>query len=102
MKIQYKLSTISSLFTSRSRIEVFVFDIPDNVLTVIISTLLIEEETSFKTSLRAIIDKTPTRFHDPIHAFADQMKGLRFVKRSKLFVISSYKTDFYRFMAAFT
>jgi hypothetical protein len=57
---------------------------------------------SYKTSLRAIIDKIPTRFHDTIYDFSDQLKELRFLKKSKLFVISSYKTDFYRFMAAFT
>jgi hypothetical protein len=102
LKVQYKLSTISSLFTSKSRIEVFVFDIPDSILTIIISTLLIEDEISYNTSLRAIIEKIPTRFYDTIYRFSDQLKELRFMKKSKLFVISSYKTDFYRFMAAFT
>ncbi|CAF3396443.1 unnamed protein product [Rotaria sp. Silwood1] len=101
-QVQYKLSTISSLFTSKSRIEVFVFDISDVVLTIIISTLLIEDEISYNTSLRATIEKIPPRFHDTIYRFSDQLKELRFIKKAKLFVIASYKTDFYRFMAAFT
>ncbi|CAF0743751.1 unnamed protein product [Rotaria sordida] len=101
-QVQYKLSSISSLFTSKSRIEVFVFDISDLILTIIISTLLIEDEISYNTSLRATIEKIPTRFHDTIYRFSDQLKELRFIKKAKLFVIASYKTDFYRFMAAFT
>ncbi|CAF3648954.1 unnamed protein product, partial [Rotaria sp. Silwood2] len=63
-QVQYKLSTISSLFTSKSRIEVFVFDISDLILTIIISTLLIEDEASYNISLRATIEKVPPRFHD--------------------------------------
>jgi len=102
LKVQYKLSTISSLFTSKSRIEVFVFDVPDSILTIIISTLLIEDEISYNTSLRTINEKIPTRFQETISRFSDQLKELRFIKRSKLFVMSSYKTDFYRFLAAFT
>ncbi|CAF2775368.1 unnamed protein product [Rotaria sp. Silwood2] len=101
-QVQYKLSTISSLFTSKSRIEVFVFDISDLILTIIISTLLIEDEASYNISLRATIEKVPPRFHDTIYRFSDQLKELRFIKKAKLFVIASYKTDFYRFMAAFT
>jgi hypothetical protein len=57
---------------------------------------------SFNTSLKTTNEKIPTRFHDVIDRFSDQLKELRFIKKSKLFVISSYKTDFYRFMAAFT
>ncbi|CAF0823490.1 unnamed protein product [Adineta steineri] len=101
-QVHYKLSTISSLFTSKSRIEVFVFDIPDLILTILISTLLIEDEISYNSSVRTLIEKIPTRFHDTIYRFSDQLKEIRFLKKSKLFVISSYKTDFYRFMAAFT
>ncbi|UJR36098.1 hypothetical protein I4U23_028833 [Adineta vaga] len=102
-QVQYKLSSIASLFTSKSRIEVFVFDIPDSILTLIISTLLIEDEVSYNTSMPTIIKQIPqTRFHDTIYRFSTQFKELRFQKKSKLFVISSYKTDFYRFMAAFT
>jgi hypothetical protein len=69
----------------------------------IISTLSIEDEMSFATSLRAINNQmTTTRYDDTIDAFSKQFKELRFIKKSKLFVISSYKTDFFRFMAAFT
>jgi hypothetical protein len=68
----------------------------------IISTLSIEDEISYDASVRTIIDKIPARFHDTIYRFSDQLKESRFKKKSKLFVISSYKTDFYRFMAAFT
>lgn len=99
--MQYKLSSITLFFTSKSRIEVFVFDTPDSILTTIISTLVIEDEVHFDSSLRTIIEKIQPRYHDTICRSANQMKELRFVKKSKLFVISSYKTDFYRFMVAF-
>ena len=49
-----------------------------------------------------MIEKIPPRFHDIIYDFSDQLKELRFRKKSKLFVLSSYKTDFCRLMAAFT
>lgn len=75
---------------------------PDSILTIIISTLLIEDEASFNASLRSMMEKIQPRFHDTIHRFSDQLRELRFSKKAKLFVISSYKTDFYRFMAAFT
>ena len=101
-KVHYKLSTVSSLFTSKSRIDVFVFDIPDSILTIIISTFLIEDETSFNSSVRTAIEKIPARFHDTINRFSDQLKELRFIKKARLFVLSSYKTDFCRFMVAFT
>ena len=80
----------------------FVFDIPDSILTIIISTVLIEDEVSYNASINNLRDKVPRRFDDPINRFADQLRDLRFTKKSKLFVVSSYKTDFYRFMAAFT
>ncbi|CAF4393029.1 unnamed protein product [Rotaria socialis] len=101
-QLQYKFSSISTLFTSKSRIEIFVFDVPDSILTTLISTLCIEDEVSYYKSLRLTIEQIPTRFHDTINRFSDQLKELRFVKKSKLFVIVSYKTDFYRFMAACT
>lgn len=101
-QVQYKLSSLSASFTSKSLIEVFVFDQPDSLLTTIISTLSIEDENQFDTSLRLILDKRSSRIQDLIRQFSDHMRELRFVKKSKLFVISSYKTDFYRFMAAFT
>jgi len=92
-----------SWFTSKGRIEVFVFDLPDTILTTLTSSLRIEDESSYKTSVETIIDNIHnTRYRDTINSFADKFKELRFFKKSKLFVISSYKTDFCRFMAAFT
>lgn len=101
-QIQYKLSSLSSLFTSKSRIEVFVFDLHETILTALTSSLFIEDDIAYKTSIETIIENTPHRYRDTINSFSDKFKELRFIKKSKLFVISSYKTDFCRFMAAFT
>lgn len=101
IQVQYKLSTLSSLFTSKSRIDVFIFDIGDSILSDIVSTLCLDDESSFANSLEMVLGKSG-RFRDVIFRFGEQLRDLRFSKKSKLFVISSCKTDFYRFMAAFT
>ncbi|CAF0782618.1 unnamed protein product [Didymodactylos carnosus] len=101
-QVQYKLSHILPLFTSKSRIEVFVFDLTDVVLMTFITTLNIEDETSYSQSLRLLIEKLP-KLGEMLTRFGEQLKELRFGRtKSKLFVISSVKSDFYRLMVAFS
>lgn len=103
-QIVSRISHVFSLFSTRTRIELIVIEMPDNVIQCLVSCLRLEmDEQYFSTSWSQFLDKLNNiRFKKQLcNLKLDELiHDLRYVKKSKVFVFYSLKSDQFKILVA--
>jgi hypothetical protein len=103
-QIVAKVSHVFSLFNSKTRIELIAIETPDNVIQCLAHCLRLEmEEQYFNANWAQFLEKLNNiRFKKQLTNFKldELIHDLRYVKKSKVFVFYSLKSDQFKLLVA--
>lgn len=104
-QIVSKISNIFSLFSSRTRIEIVVVDLPDCVMQVLSTSLHLEmDEQYFQANWNQCIEQISNLKHRKQlfnYKLDELLRDLRYQKRSKVFVLFNSKSDQFKLIVAY-
>ena len=99
-----KISHLFSLFSARTRIELVAIEMPENVVQVLANGLRLDmEEACFDTNWRQCMEKIANvKYKKQLSAYKldEVLHELRYVKKSKVFILYSLKSHQYRLLVA--
>lgn len=99
-----KCNNVFPIFNSRTRIEIIVIDLPDNVLGVLASTLrLDQDEQAFQNSWNQCLEQIGNLKHRRLlgnYNLDQTIRDLRFAKRSKVFILFNMRNDQFKLLVA--
>lgn len=99
-----KCSHVFALFASRTRIEIIVVDLPDNVLNTLATTLRLDsDEPCFHSSWTQCLEQITNLKHKRLlcNYNLDQIiRDLRYSKRSKVFILYNLKSEQFKLLVA--
>lgn len=99
-----KISHIFSLFSSRTRIEIIVLELPDIVLQTLANSLHLEmDEQYFSANWNQCLEQITNLKHRKQLCnlrLDETLKELRYVKRSKVFILYNSKSEQFKLLVA--
>lgn len=99
-----KCNNVFPIFNSRTRIEIIVIDLPDNVPGVLASTLrLDQDEQAFQNSWNQCLEQIGNLKHRRLlgnYNLDQTIRDLRFAKRSKVFILFNMRNDQFKLLVA--
>lgn len=91
-----KIGHIFSIFSSKTRIELIAIETPENVIQALANGLHLDmDEASFQNNWNQCLEKINLKHRKQLTNFRldEIIKDLRYVRRSKVFVLFSLKSD---------
>lgn len=102
-RIIARLTHLFSIFSSRTRIEIIVIDSPDLVIQTLGTYINIDcDEKTLHQYFTKCYDKLIKKYEKQLinYRLEDILKDLRFIKKSKVFILCSLNGEYYKLLVA--
>jgi serine/threonine protein kinase len=103
-QITSKLTSVLSLFSTRTRIEIIAMEMPDNVIQALANFLHLDmEESAFNSNWAHSIERMNAKYRRQLSnvlRLDEIIHELRYIKKSKVFILYSCKTEQFKLLVA--